>query len=156
MPYPQGQLSVRAQGRSAPGIQKAGPAVRLGPQPAEAPARGAREKAKASLVSPGVQSGVGGNVLRAWTPRGTPPPHLSSCEPVHGGRREKAPVAADLLGPRPRHNWNPTRPQLDIDRAMRGPSVALWLFLALRTGEAPPPGSGSRSRGGGSGALQRH
>lgn len=69
MPYPQGQLSVRAQGRSAPGIQKAGPAVTLGPQPAEAPARGAREKAKASLVSPGVQSGVGGNVLRAWTPR---------------------------------------------------------------------------------------
>lgn len=32
---------------------------------------------------------------------------------------------------------------------MRGPSVALWLFLALRTGEAPPPGSGSRRRAGG-------
>lgn len=53
--------------RLSPGIQRA-LEVRLSPEPAEAPARGAREKGKASLVSPGVQSEVGRCILGAWTP----------------------------------------------------------------------------------------
>lgn len=133
--------------RLSPGIQRARE-VRLSPQPAEAPARGAREKGRpvwstqvSSLRWDGAFRGRGHH-------QGTPRPHLSNCEPVLGGRREKDPAAANPLAPRSRPDRPPARPQLALDRAMRGSSAALWFCLALRTGETPPPSRGSRSRGG--------
>lgn len=49
-------------------------------------------------------------------------------------QRGGSPAAADSLGPGPSPSPAPASP----DGAMRGPSRALWLLLALRTGEAPP------------------
>lgn len=48
---------------------------------------------------------------------------------------------------------DPSRPQLALNCAMRGPNVALWLCLALRTGEAPPPALGAGA-GAGAGVLE--
>lgn len=49
------------------------------------------------------------------------------------GEQGGSPAAADFLGPGPSPSPAPVSP----DGAMRAPSGALWLLLALRTGEAP-------------------
>ena len=58
--------------------------------PAEAPAGGTRGKGRATQVSPGVQSRVGGCTLEAWTPpKHAPAAHkeLKASAREEGGRK---------------------------------------------------------------------